>query len=82
MVNDVRKVERLTRDTGVIVIRAVKFRHRYCFNDMACCVCTVVYRNLIGGEIHSARGRFELEICGVMRAFFVGVLGFLLRIKQ
>lgn len=49
MVNDVRKVERLTRDTGVIVIRAVKFRHRFCFNDMACYICTVVYGNLIGG---------------------------------
>lgn len=77
MVNDVRKVERLTRDTGVIVIRAVKFRHRFCFNDMACYICTVVYGNLIGGgggEIRSARGRFELEIYGLMRAFFVSVV--------
>lgn len=78
MVNDVRKVERLTRDTGVIVIRAVKFRHRFCFNDIVCCICTVVYGNLMGagegGEIRSARERFELEICGVMRAFFVSVV--------
>ena len=27
-----------------------------------------------GGEIRSARERFELEICGVMRAFFVSVV--------
>lgn len=27
-----------------------------------------------GGEIRSARGRFELEIYGLMRAFFVSVV--------